>query len=435
MCKLLRPAVPGLFAAILLCAGTAAGAQDQVTIRIADLFGPQNPMAQPYGEALAAWQAKNPNVRIVREISVGDDQRAKLATDLAANNVADIFFNWTGPGQLDKFVDAGVALDMAEFFKVSQRLKPDHWTPSQLAAASKDGVVYQLPRSAFACFTLYNTALFSKYGQTPPTNWDELLAVGKVFIENGIIPINIGSKGGNPGHLFFNAVGFQLPNGFEDSEAAGMPPYKVDTDAIKAGARLITEMRINKLIPEDSVGNGDWPPSVVLYNQQRAAMLFTCPWMLPSIDLAVAEISELMSFPDVPGSVRSGKTFNIGVVNDTWMINRTSWEDPAKQEAIRGIIEDALLAPDVERAVVENGNFPAWNITPEETAMLKLPTLTAKVVAFTNLAPDLLKPMVNNMTTGGTLNAYLEAMDKLFAGQDADQVIADLQTTINREAQ
>lgn len=435
MLNRLRPVLAGLSAAIMLSAATVAIAQEQVTIRLADLFGGQNAQSDLYAKAIEAWQVAHPEVNLVRELSVGDDQRTKLATDLAANNTADVFFNWTGPGQMDKFVEAGVALDMAEFFKVSQRLKSDHWTPAQLESASKDGVVYQLPISAFKCFTLYNTAIFDQYGQKPPTTWDELLAVSKVFNDNGIIPIDMGSKGGNPGHLFYNAVGFQLANGYEDSEAAANPPHNVSTDSMRQAAKLILEMRNNRIIPEDSIGNGDWPPSVVLYNQQKAAMVYTCPWMLQQIDPAVAETTEVMFFPDVPGSVRSGKTFHVGTVNTTWMINKASWEDPRKQEAIRSLIEDALISPDIEQGSVERGNFPAWVTTDEEVASYNLTPLSAKVISFTAAAPDLLKPLVNNMPTAGALNAYLETMDKVFAGQDPDQVMSDFQTTINRETE
>ncbi len=433
MSSRLRPVLAGLSVLAVLSAAAVAVAQDKVTIRLADLFGGENAQSELYTKSIEAWQAAHPEVNLVREISVGDDQRTKLATDLAANNTPDVFFNWTGPGQMNKFVEAGVALDMAEFFKVSQRLKADHWTPSQLEAASKDGVVYQLPRGAFKCFTLYNSAIFEQYGQTPPTTWDELLAVSKVFNENGIIPIDMGSKGGNPGHLFYNAVGFQLANGYEDSEAAANPPHNVSTDSMRQAAKLILEMRNNKIIPEDSVGNGDWPPSVVLYNAQKAAMLYTCPWMLQQIDAAVAETSEVMYFPDVPGSVRPGKSFHVGTVNDTWMINKAAWEDPKKQEAIRSLIEDALISPEVEQGTVEIGNFPAWATTDEEVATWNLTPLSAKVISFTATSPDLLKPLVNNMPTAGALNAYLETMDKVFAGQDPDQVMSDFQTTINRE--
>ena len=435
MLNRLRPVLAGLSAAIMLSAATVALAQEQVTIRLADLFGGENDQARLYTQAIEAWQAAHPEVNLVRELSVGDDQRTKLATDLAANNTPDVFFNWTGPGQMNKFVEAGVALDMAEFFKVSKRLKADHWTPSQLEAASKDGVVYQLPRGAFKCFTLYNTAIFDQHGQKPPATWDELLAVSKVFNENGIIPIDMGSKGGNPGHLFYNAVGFQLPNGYEDSEAAANPPHNVATDSMRQAAKLILDMRNNKIIPEDSVGNGDWPPSIVLYNAQKAAMLYTCPWMLQQIDPVVAETTEVMYFPDVPGSVRPGKDFHVGTVNDTWMINKAAWEDPKKQEAIRSLIEDALISPEIEQGTVELGNFPAWVTTDEEVASYNLTPLSAKVISFTATSPDLLKPLVNNMPTAGALNAYLETMDKVFAGQDPDQVLTDFQTTVNRETE
>jgi ABC-type glycerol-3-phosphate transport system substrate-binding protein len=204
---------------------------------------------------------------------------------------------------------------------------------------------------------------------------------------------------------------------------------------MKAAAKIVLDMRNDKVIPQDSVANGDWPPSIVLYNQAKAAMVYTCPWMLAQIDPVVAKTTEVMYFPDMPGSDRPGKQFNVGAVNDTWMINKASWQDPKKQEAIRSLIEDALLNADVEKRLVEIGNFPAWNASADDIKGLKLEPLTAKVLTFTGTSPDLDKPLVNNMPTAGALNAYLETMDKLFAGQDPNQTLTDFQTTVNRETE
>src|SRR5258708_36262960 len=107
----------------------------------------------------------------------------------------------------------------------------------------------------------------------------------------------------------------------------------------------------------------------------------------------------------MPGADRPGKSFNNGTINDTWMINKASWADPKKQEAIRSLIEDALLTPDVEHKLVEIGNFPAWAASADEIAGLNLAPLAKKVLTFAATSPDLDKPLVSNMPTTGSLNA------------------------------
>ena len=69
-----------------------------------------------------------------------------------------------------------------------------------------------------------------------PTTYAELKEVSKVFVENGIVPINMGSKGGNPGHLFYNAILAQLENGISDAGSMGTT-YDVSTDYLEKAAR------------------------------------------------------------------------------------------------------------------------------------------------------------------------------------------------------
>lgn len=430
----LRSLAPALSALTLMAIASAgATAQDKVTIRFASFFGGSHPMAEVLSSSLDKWEAAHPEVTLVRESSVGDDHRIKLATDLAANNTPDVFLNWTTPGDINKFIESGAVLDVREIFSATKTLKADHWRDDQLAVSSVDGVPYGLPDSSFKCFMMYNTVLFDQYGQNPPTTWDELLAVSKVFIDNGIVPINQGSKGGNPGHLFYSAILDQLPNGYEDTVASAAS-HNVSTDAMRSAGKMVLQMRELGLLPEDSIANGDWPPSLVLYNQSKAAMIYTCSMVIASIDPAVSEVSQIMSLPDLPGSTRPGNSFTVGTVNTIWMANKASWEDPNKRAAMASLIEDVLVSDEVINTRVVKGSFPFWNATDEEITSLGLPSLTSKVMAYMADKTTLV-PLVNFMTTGGSISAYLEAIDRIFAGQDPDTVFNDFQTTVNREVE
>lgn len=409
---------------------TAAFAQSpDVTLRIAHLFTGSASQAPVYKKVLDDWEAAHPEVDLVREETQGDDHRLKLATDLAANNVADIFYNWAVPGDTSKFVESGVALDVREYLEKSPTLSIEDWTPSQIQSVSIDGVPYVLPVQGFECFTLYNTEIFDKFGQVPPTNWDELLATAKVFSDAGIVPIDTGSKGGNPGHLLYNVVLGQMPEGQADAEAA-MTTYDVSAPPFREAARLIGELRREKVFPADSIANGDWGPSITLYNQGRAAMLFTCPWMINQIKPEIAEVTKLMYFPTVKGAAVEGRSFNVGHINNGWMINKASFNDPDKQPAIISLL-DALQSDEVKKQLIELGTFPGWDAG--DLSGYNLTPLAAQVNAFTATSPDTYPGFISFLTTGGSMTAYLEAMDRLFAGDDPDAVFDDFQATVDRE--
>lgn len=419
-------------AAAMLAASSAATislAQDKVTIRIAHLFTGSNTQTDTYKRAMDEWEAANPNVNLVREATGGDDHRLKLATDLAANNVPDVFYNWSAPADVGKFVDAGVALDISEYLAKSKTLTLDSWAPDALKAVSVDGKPYMLPTVGVKCFTLYNTSLFDQYKQVPPKNWDELLAVSKVFSDAGIAPIDTGSKGGNPGHFLYNAVLSAMPDGQADAEAA-IETYNVATPAFRSAAHLIHELIEAKAFPADSIANGDWGPSIALYNQGKAAMLYTCPWMLAQIEPSIAAVTELMYFPTLKGAAMEGSSYNIGNINNGWMINQASFHDPKKQDIIVSLM-DALQSDQVKKETIEMGYFPGWKAG--DLSGYKLDPLPAKVGTFTATSPNTYRGLYTFMPTAGSLTAYLEAMDKLFAGDDPDAVIDAFQSTLDRE--
>jgi ABC-type glycerol-3-phosphate transport system substrate-binding protein len=343
--------------------------------------------------------------------------------------VPDIFYNWAAPADVSKFVESGVALDIREYLDLSPSLSLDDWAESQLKAVTYDGVPYMMPTVGATCFMLYNTALFEQQGLTPPKDWDELLAVSKKFTEAGIVPINTGSKGGNPGHFFYNAVLSAMPNGQADAEAA-LTTYNVSTPPFREAAKVISEMVKAKVFPSDTIANGDWTPSIALYNQGKAAMLYTCPWMLGLIEPEIAAVTDVTYFPTVPGAALEGNSFHIGNINNGWMINRASFQDPAKQPAIVSLM-DALQGAEVKRLTLEQGYFPGWKAG--DLSGVKLDPLPAEVQTFTGEVPDTYPGLYTFMPTAGSLTAYLEAMDKLFAGEDPDAVIDAFQSTLDRE--
>lgn len=286
-----------------------------------------------------------------------------------------------------------------------------------------------LPTVGFKCFTLYNTVLFEEHGQTPPTTWDELLATSQVFADAGITPVNIGSKGGNPGYLLYNVFLSQL--GGQSAAESVIDSYDVTDPVFSAAGDVAIELREAGVFPSDSVGNGDWPGSIALYNNSRAAMLFTCPWMIGQINPEIAAVSEVMNFPTIRDAKVDGASFHVGAINNGWMVNAESFEDPAKRDAIVSLL-DTLNGEEVRTGIIELGLFPAWDVG-DTTSGYEINPLAAEVQAFTAQAPETYPVLSALMPTAGSLSSYLEAMDRLFAGEDSAEIFEELAATVNRE--
>ena len=285
-----------------------------------------------------------------------------------------------------------------------------------------------LPNVGFKCFTLYNTVLFEQAKQKPPVTWDELLAVSKIFSDAGIVPVNIGSKGGNPGHLLYNVFLSQL--GGQPSAEAVAKTFRVSEPVFRDAAKVVKELRERKVFPQDSVGNGDWPGSIALYNNSKAAMVFTCPWMLGQIKPEIARVSEVMSFPTLKDAKVDGRSFHVGNINNGWMVNKASFQDPRKTAAIVSLL-DALQSQEVRKGLIELGLFPAWKAG--DVSSFNINPLAAKVHAFTSQVPQTHAVVAALLPTPGSLTAYLESIDRVFAGENPDEVFENFQSVVTRE--
>jgi ABC-type glycerol-3-phosphate transport system substrate-binding protein len=425
--SLSSPSVPASNAPPAASASSAANAQ-KVTIRIADLFTGSSAEAPAWKGALDAWEQAHPNVTLVREETPGDEHRNKMTVDLGANNVADVFSYWTGPASMNPFLDAHLLLDMDEYFALSKTQKRDRWNPPQLENSTFGGKLYALPIEAFKCFTLYNTKLFDQYGQKPPTTYAELKAVAKVFIDNGIVPVDMGSKGGNPGHIWYNDILYQLPNGLQDGQAT-TTSFDVGTASFRQAADIVADMVKNKIFPEDTIANGDWPPSVELYNQQKAAMVYTCPWKIADIKPEIGQVSEGMFFPTVDGAAIPGKDFNLGNTVHGLLINANSFHDQAKQAVIVDLV-DWMMRDEVLNEFVKVGLFPAWKV---DMSTIQLTPLTTKILDFTSKSKDTYSVVAGVLPTAPSLTDYLDAMDSLFAGGDPKEVIDKFADAVAKE--
>jgi ABC-type glycerol-3-phosphate transport system substrate-binding protein len=296
-----------------------------------------------------------------------------------------------------------------------------------LSNSMVDGKLWTLPVEAFKCFTLYNKSIFDQFGLTPPTNYEELKAVAAVLNENGIVPLDTGSKGGNPGHLLFNALVDQFEGGKADV-AAVATSFNVDTPAFNSAAAAVEQMVKDGIVPSDTIANGDWGPSIVLYNEGKAGMLFSCPWMLGQIKPEIAEVSEPMALPALDGSTVDPNTFNVGGVTMGIVAKKDSFEDPAKQAALVDFV-DFLAADEMFTALGTASMMPAKNVPLDPTV---LSPLFVKIVDFSSLQ-DTNDVLWSVLPSSAAQEAYSSAMDELFAGAPASEAIGKIQESVAAE--
>lgn len=383
---------------------------DKITIRFAYNWTGADPKASYFEGKLKEYEAKHPEISFKFEATPGEEHRTKIKVDTTAGNLPDIFTYWLGPVNLKPLVDANEILDMDEYLSKSDTVKKEQYTDIAWSFFDIGGKKYGLPLEAFKGFFMANRELFQKYNLEYPKTYDELTQVAKVFNDNGIVPFSMGSKNGQPSHLFFSYLAYQFQNGFDDAQKIPQT-YQYDTDAVRKAAQAVAQMKADGIFPSDTVANGDWGPQLSLYNEEKAAMVYEFPWMIGNVKQEIVDKTDLIDFPALEGSVVDPSSYTIGAVAMGLLINRKSFEDPAKQQALVDFA-DFINSDEVLGEVAKGGLFPAKQMELDPST---LSPLYAKAMEFTknqNVWPH----HESYVPDSNAYSVILSSLDELFAG-------------------
>lgn len=331
---------------------SAASSSGPVTIRYATNHGDYDTWLKYIDD----WSKANKDrINLVVENEPNNDLRTKLTTDMAANNMPDIFNYWT-KSSLKTFIDNGMILNIDEYFAKSKVNKRDQWPADSFKAFNLDGsdTAYGWPEQGSTNVLIANKELFAKYSLSYPTTYEELLNVSKVFNKNGIIPLAIGSQHGDAGFWFYSSLFFQYASSAELQEITSVPDKWKSSAAIKKASDLILDMAKNRVFPADTMANGLWDPICALYNEQKAAMMVLFPWTCASISDEAAARSVHINVPRMPNAINDPATFAVGGTNFGGCIYKPSWEDPAKNGAMIEVL-DMLLGDESQYRMYEHG--------------------------------------------------------------------------------
>jgi raffinose/stachyose/melibiose transport system substrate-binding protein len=222
-----------------------------------------------------AYTAAHPNVTIKITVLENEAFKTKLATQIQAGDVPDLFQSWGG-GIMAAQADAGALKDITGDIASWK----DTINAGALSIYAYNGKQYGVPWDMGMIGFWYNKEAFSKAGISgPPATWDDFLAdVGKLKA-SGIAPLAIAGKDEWPSmHLWTYLV---LRTGGGDNLAQMIQSKNWNTDACTKAGQAV--QALNALDPYQAgyksatyndeaaaVGNGkaamelmgQWAPSV-----------------------------------------------------------------------------------------------------------------------------------------------------------------------------
>jgi raffinose/stachyose/melibiose transport system substrate-binding protein len=143
-----------------------------------------------FKNSTAAYQ-KTTSQKADLQLFQSDAYKQKIRVSLGAGNPPEVFENWGGGG-LNDLVKSGLVQDLTDTLAKDPELK-NRFIPSLLDSATLDGKVYGLPMNGISpALVFYNKKIFTQYGLTPPTTFDQMLTDASALKSHGITPFALG---------------------------------------------------------------------------------------------------------------------------------------------------------------------------------------------------------------------------------------------------
>jgi ABC-type glycerol-3-phosphate transport system substrate-binding protein len=173
--------------------GEQPPAEEAVTLVFWSMWNEPEPQALAIAKWIDAFEAEHPNITI-DVVWNGRENQTKARTALAGGTVIDLV-DQDADQIAGGMMSEGLGYPLDEFLsqKALDEDVPitDVFYPGLLDVFKMDGKTYLWPYVDNPVMWWYNKAMFEEVGVTPPTTWDEFLAVSQKIKDAGYAPIAV----------------------------------------------------------------------------------------------------------------------------------------------------------------------------------------------------------------------------------------------------
>lgn len=299
------------------------------------------------------------------EESIGLNHKQKIFIDASSNTLPDVFMFWSYETNLKYLAESGHLLNIQDYFDATDSVQRSDFYEENLKATEINGFNYAVPHERFFGYLVANKNLFEEYNLEFPQYWDDFKKISAVFLDNGIIPLAMGSYRGDPGHLFFSAMTYQDLDGYLDTTQMKKTAQFVSPGTIRATEAVLDLIEYGA-IPKNTIHFGSYEQQILSYNERKSAMTYSFSWSLALFDESIIEESVIIPIPRISKQSRDTSTFTIGGTAQGICINKQSWNDLAKRKYIIDLVNWLLSDEIFISRFLKSGNIPTKKVTLPE---------------------------------------------------------------------
>jgi ABC-type glycerol-3-phosphate transport system substrate-binding protein len=353
-----------------------------------------------------------------------DPYKQKLRVAIGSPNAPDVFFNWGG-GNLKEYVDADKIVDLTPVLDENKALK-DAFLPSVLDGAKINGKYYGIPMRGMQPVVLfYNKDVFTAAGATPPSTWDELLALVDKFKAAGVQPIAL--AGTQPWtelmwieYLLDRQGGSDVFKNIRDKGPAGW----------KDPAVLQAASKVKELVDRGGFGTNyasvgyDVGGASTILAQGKAAMHLMGSWeytnqLGQSPDFVKNNKLGWVPFPTLPGGKGEPETV-VGNASNYYSITSSS----KSLDAAKKFVSTALNDEKYVQSLIDAGDVPAVTGVKDKLAKAANAEYTTWIYELVEKASTFQLSWDQDLTADQSTK-MLTQLQELFLGKQTPQGFVD----------
>lgn len=357
---------------------------------------------------------------VIDAIPDDDVYQSKMKTNLATNQLPDIFTFYYNPVESELYYKSDRLLDLKPL--IGEQLAAN-FGAEVLAAGTYNDQILAVPLDQMITPFFYNKELLAKAGVNEfPKTWDELIEAAEALKSHGIHAFAMGTgENAWSAMLLYSHIVSSIggPDVFENG---------LDDPAFVQGAEILKQLFA--YAPKDAVG-ATYQQYAAHFLNEGAAIIVNGPWMISEFqqhDNALPDKIGVAASPGYPG----GKGQQGAIVSGIgWTMAAKKQSDAKKAEYAAKFIEFFTHPDNAKQIFLQSGEiFNSTNYQIEETD--EVDPLTQEILARTNAAPQTYN-YFEGMVSSGVKTEFPAALSGLVLGEFTPEQFAQRLKTASEE--
>ena len=201
-------------------------AEDVLTVGIAGTNGVAREMVYTIA---AAFEKKNPNVKVKFIVKEGESYKSELQHMLVDDAGYDVAF-WMSGERFDRYIRLGLVAPITDIWQ--SRQLANSFAKNLNNAITFKNQIYAIPFSRYQWGMLYNKNLFTRLSIEPPKTWPQFIDALTELKNKQVIPIYLGSKYTWSVSAWFEYLNLRL-NGYDFHQSFVKGKMPIDSPQIR----------------------------------------------------------------------------------------------------------------------------------------------------------------------------------------------------------